>query len=204
MNKNFAEQAACYILTHLLGYDHTDLFCSDKPDIQSHSGKIGVEVRCDIYQHEQDIIAIAKKIWSKEFAQIPKNARKKIAKYGGEIFADASGSINRIHVGEKTNDPAHLIDSAKDKLNKLNAGGYAIFEENDLYLFVESILLEYAESHIYSFMKAVKDYPGRVFDYIFLDQHYVLYVCNIKTQSFKKVPIPQEFRDELFRNIPRC
>lgn len=194
----YMENLARITLIHLLGFDEADLFCDDKPDIQSHSGHVGIEVRQDVFENEQIIFRAAERVWGMQRKYAPKKEIQRIEKSGGVITVDSSGCINGITAPGTNNCSKHIIESAKDKLIKLNAGGYKIFQENHLYLFVESLMLECCESYIYELMEFVHSYQGSrslSFSKIYLDQHYVLYVCDIQNMKLQKINISKAERD---------
>ena len=197
-NKYYYEKLAQLTLTSILSFSQDTLVLSDKPDLQDYSHNIGVEVVQDTYPNERQL----KSFWIKyeqntTIDSIPKKQIDGYIKRGGKLKIE-----NRIlrggSLGPQTpNNLVHLVDTIKKKQQRLNSGGYQLFETNALFVIVETVsplFDSYVDSIIQSVNIIEYDYN---FDYLFLYCHYELILCDLSKQTHSRFPISKEVRERI-------
>lgn len=198
MVKHFFEQYARLLLTHQFGFAKENLFCDDKPDIQSRDGSTGIEVTRDIYEKEAEFHRRMEDIWYKPYSDIPAEKKEKLLqKYKIDVNGDRI-IVASLKNGITENTPKRLIECILKKVKKLNSGGYAKFDDYQLYVYVDSVILDGCESYVLNVMDAVKHQRAALnYSFLYLDQWYVVYVCDINTGTYRKIAVSNELRENL-------
>lgn len=160
-------------------YGH--LVHGDKPDLQDVKHNLGVEVTQAIPDCNQEAEALYARLHNQKDEASKSRAIERIEQLGGKVF-------NHVLFGPNGTDNFDLIiDAYKEKLRKLNAGGYKHFEHN--HLFIRSDI--YADSEM-------------------LDKGLAsLIALNIQTISFERVivSVPSHNYDldlinRIYRDLP--
>lgn len=200
MSTNYAEELAKQMLNQILDFDLSTLCHKDKPDLQDFDKKIGIEVTQDVYENEMQCLRFWNRYEKTPYDKIP---QKEIDLYYKNL-GTLEVSDNRLITGklgeEKANNPSHLIKTINRKLLKLNSGHYTIFDNNMLYIFVETVNL--FDSYIISLIEAVNDadYPLK-YTRIILDGWFELCDCDVMNRKFYRHTITSEFRQGICQNI---
>ena len=195
--KDYYEERARQTLHIACGYDIQSLVRADKPDLQDQTNGIGIEVVRDVYEPEEAFTGFVYDL-EKHPEKITEQRLEARRKKGGIIDIE-NGTITHASLGKTyPNDPNHLIEVIKGKIDKIEQKGYQQFAEYRLYVFVDTMLLhEYCESFIYEVMAQVAKYKTSPYTVIYLDQQHIFYECNIVSQAMKRIDISKEDRDKI-------
>lgn len=192
------EEKARHTLHHVCGVALDEWICADKPDLQSAKNHCGIEVVQDVYKNEQEMQRFVETIWGKPCEDI---AHKKVQRFmnNGGSLSIKGGIIQGASLGETTNNPNHLIETIKEKIDLINKGGYKAFDRYGLYVFVETTFIdENFKSFVQQTMDAVSDIQKEKpikYAMLYLDQHYTLCICDLVDKTFCHKAIPQEIRE---------
>ncbi|MCQ4021937.1 MULTISPECIES: hypothetical protein [unclassified Ruminococcus] len=200
MSTDYAENYARQMLNRILEFDLFTLLHKDKPDLQDFDHQIGIEVTQDVYEREMQCLRFWVKYEKMPYDKIPKKEIELYYKNLGTLEISDNHIIHGTLGETKENNPTHLIDTINSKLKKLNSGHYTIFENNMLYVFVETVSL--FDSYIISLIKEVNatNYPLK-YTRIILDGWFELCDCDIVNQSYCRHNITSELRQEIRRSI---
>ena len=134
------EAMARLTLGKFFDYPIETLKCADKPDLQDEVHSYGIEVVEDCYPNEKKAERIFDEVWNVPYSDI---ATKKLAKFeeaGGKLKIEDNKIVGSL-LGKSGNGPNHLIGVIRDKIKKLNGGGYAKFNTYGLYVYVSTTYL---------------------------------------------------------------
>ena len=139
----------------------SDLTLKDKPDLQNEKFGIGIEVTSAVDKKSQEMDNLYSLI---EYNQVNnrEGAVKRIETLGGKIN---NGIL--IHPG-RYRDLNMLYESLKIKSDKINKGGYKVFNINSLIIFDDNIVRECEYEGIMSEMLKIFTKYNVVFDYVFI------------------------------------
>lgn len=205
-NKKFVEEYARQTLHYLGLYDRSLLIPSDKPDLQDPTNRYGIEVVQDCYPEEREFI---RRVLDADHTPFSALDRKKKEYFRSK---DIQLQIINDHVAGAywnnghPNAPDHLIATVIRKINKLNQGGYAPFDRYGLYVFVDTVSIdEHYNAFVRTVLKEVSEYPARRrYDTLYLDYCYGLCVCSLTEKKFRRSPIDEASREEIFNETQRC
>lgn len=186
------ERRARITLEVICDYPIECLICADKPDLQDTTHSYGIEVVEDCYSNEKEALRFISNVWHKPISEIKPEKIEKLGKLGGSI-AEENGVIARAALGTTPNSPEHLIGTIKQKVEKLNSNGYEEFSRYGLYVLVGTVCLSY--SYTQSVVDAIAEYQigkAQMYETIYLDGSYEMYICNMKQRSFVCEPINKE------------
>lgn len=123
---NYDECYAKIVLEKVVSESFQNLIIKDKPDLQSSDGSKGIEVTCAIAQDQMN----AEKLYSKMKSGLVRNeegAKKTIKECGCTVEKE-------ILIGTGTDSFKLVLDALEKKLKIINQGGYATFNEYDLFI----------------------------------------------------------------------
>lgn len=195
------ERYARRLLGVICDYPIECLTCADKPDLQDAAHSYGVEVVEDCYSNEKEATRFVSSIWHRRVSEIEPGQIKKLEKLGGSI-TEENGIVTSAKLGTTPNNPAHLIDTIKRKVEKLNHSGYETFASYGLYVIVDTVSL--FGSYVQSTIEAIADYQNthkQIFETIYLDGGFELCICDMKRKSFVRKPISREDKEKLWENM---
>lgn len=196
--KQFFEQYARLSLIGLCDFDADNYVCLDKPDIHSIDRSLGIEVTSDVYEDEQEMTRVAENIWHTPYSELSEKKLHRVLKEC--IISETNDRITRISLksGAIENKPEHLIETVLKKQLLLNAGEYEKFDHYHLYVYTDTIILDGYESYIGSVINTLVNNRGaKNYSILYLNQWYVLYVCNIEKETYEKIPISTVIRKKL-------
>lgn len=197
LSKFFLEEYARLSLVSLCGFDKNNLFRADRPDIQSRDGSVGIEVTWDIYKEEMKFRRKIEEIWNVLYDKIPPKKLERLLKFY-KIKVENNrikGASMKDAVTENT--PAHLRERVFKKIDLLQRGNYEKSEEYQLYVYIDSVLLDGCESYTVSLLDEIQRNPCEKHSKIYFNQYYLLYVCDIKNGEYQRLEIPNELREQL-------
>lgn len=198
----YKEEQARKTLHYICNFTLDDWCCSDKPDLQNDVDGYGIEVVQDVYRNEQEMSRFIESFWGKQYSEIDEQKIKKFEGLGGTIKVE-NGRISGASLGTTTNSPDHLIAVAKGKIDLLNRGQYRSFKKYGLYVFVGTTLVDQDfSSYAQQIIEEVASYQQTKdlkYSILFLDQHYVMCVCDLEKKSFEYELIPKEIRQRIHR-----
>lgn len=191
-SKKDLEKRAMERLETIFGYDISEMFQVECPDLQDEKNSFGVEVTRDCYENEIERQRFIEGIFGKNVDSIEEKKIKRFERTGAEIKSK-NGIINGATLGAgHEENPAHLIGTIENKLKKLNDGHYKDLSCIGLYVFVDTM-------HLYSsFVQSVieeiskKEYPKK-YDFLFLDGSYECVKCNMDEKTFEFIGGSFEF-----------
>lgn len=142
---NYDECFAKLVIEKFLYKRYGTLILSDKPDLRTMDNLTGIEVVNAVPEKTHEVISLASKVVN---GNDPDKANKKridrIEKEGckltdyGLIHPAITYSYDSIHPVTITNSPLkEVLFRFEEKVQKLNGGGYAPLERNDLFVYAE-------------------------------------------------------------------
>lgn len=185
-DKVTVEENAINRLAKFCGYDINYLEHKDKPDIHHKSGKIGIEVVQDCYPNEKMSESDVRRIWEMPYNQIPEYIVGRIKKAGGSLVVE-NNRIKMAHLGIQTpNNPEHLIETIKKKIDLLKKKRYKYFDIYELYVFVDTVSL--FESYVVQVMQEITEYDVKLpYSKIYLDGYFEICICELKNSKYKRI-----------------
>lgn len=205
-SKKFVEEYARQTLHHLGLYDRSLLIARDKPDLQDNVNSYGIEVVQDCYPEEREFIRRVLDADQTPFSGLDRKKKEYFRSKNIELQIIDDHVAGAYWNNGHPNTPAHLVATIIRKINKLNQGGYAPFDQYGLYVFVDTVSVdEHYNSYVRSVLKEVSEYPSeRHYSSIYLDYYYGLCVCSVKEQRFQRRSIDQASREQIFSETQRC
>lgn len=196
MSTDYAEKWARQMLNQTLDFDLSALEHKDRPDLQDFEHQIGVEITQDVYKNEMQCMRFWTRYEKIPYDKIPQKEIELYYKNKGELKTNDNYLLSGTLGEEKENNPTHLNKTIDQKLIKLNSGHYTIFENNILYVFVETVSL--FDSYIMSIIEEVNnaDYPLK-YTRIILDGWFELCDCDIVNKKYCRYNITSEFRQKI-------
>ena len=204
-DKNYHEGRAIMVLCRVLNFEEARLKHADKPDIQNEIDSVGIEVVYDCYEDEQANTSFVDKYYKTPIADIPPKTLKKFIDRGGTYTVE-NGLMISSRIGWSTpNNPEHLIDTIKKKVDLLNKGQYKFFTTYRLYVRVDTvspIFPSYVDWVINDIKKYSESQNYKLsFDTIYLDGWYELLVCDMQKKTYEKYPITRELQNEIHAEL---
>jgi hypothetical protein len=156
-------------------YGH--LVHGDKPDLQDVKLNLGVEVTQAIPDRNQEAEALYAGLHNEKDEASRSRTIERIEQLGGKVF-------NHVLFGPNGTDNFDLIiDAFKEKLRKLNAGGYKHFEHNHLFIrsniYADSVMLDKGLASFValnirtiSFERIIVSVPGHNYDFDLINRLY--------------------------------
>lgn len=168
----------CYakiVLEKVVSESFKNLIIKDKPDLQSSDGSKGIEVTCAIDQDQMN----AEKLYSKMENGLVRN------KEGTKKTIEECGCTYKkgILIGTGTDSFKLVLDALEKKLKIINQGGYATFNEYDL--FIKSDIYSDAKMRqeaLKSMVEISTEYKI-IFNQIIVSVPHELYIFDLKTQE---------------------
>ena len=198
-DKEYMEELARQTLSYIKEYASSELERKDAPDLQDCINNHGIEVVQDVYENEQETIRFIEAISSTPVSQIPENKLKRLKKRAGvSICNDKIQSVSL----SKTSaiDTTHLIETIKQKIDKLNAGNYSKVATCSLYVFVDTVFIdEYFSSCVEKTLEEIRLYTKPLmFKMLYLDYYYGICICDIEAGVIKnRVKLDQDARKNI-------
>ena len=155
------------------------LICKDKPDITDYD-TIGIEV---VQTFEE---TTCKNLSKQEENNSDKKQKRPVQLAGRKLECVSFSYNNNIHWVEKILFKKYC-ERFKTKIQKLNKGGYLLFEENDLFMFGNTMKLNEAilQLLIFHFNKFSEGYSEK-FKYVFIYENGTLYKLELLTKNINK------------------
>lgn len=189
LSKVMIEQKARRALGDFCNYPIENLNCADKPDLQDIICSYGIEVVEDCYSNERKAERFIEDIQYKPYDEIDPQKIKKLEKLGGSLQAKNNKVVWGSLGPSMPNNPAHLIETIKGKIEKLNSGNYKHFDTYGLYVFVETVSL--FDSYVHSVIEEISTVQIEkrlTYDTIYLDGTFEMCVCNMSNKTFIRIP----------------
>lgn len=142
----------CYakIVLESLFPNQFDLEIKDKPDLQDKRKSIGIEVTQGRNPKQQEIESLYVK-WSYDENINQEKLKRQIKKQGGNIVGGVLSGIS------ESDDFGYSVTAFKDKIDKINAGGYLPMNRYDLFIFDDCLDMTPDRSIIKSLMAYMVD-----------------------------------------------
>ena len=191
----YMEKQALLTLHHACGLCMEEWICADRPDLQNLRENHGIEVVRDCYAAEQESICHIEEIWGLPIRQV-KEKRLAAFRRAGVSLSESDGIINGASLLTTPRTPEHLLDTIWDKVRKLNSDHYSGFSSLDLYVFVDTTFIDRSFcSNVDSVLEAIAQWNvPRMFDTLYLDQTYVLCVCDLRDSKFRHIDLAPQMR----------
>ena len=129
-------------------------------------------------------------MWNVPYSDI---ATKKLAKFeeaGGELKVEDNKIVGGL-LGKSGNDPNHLIGVIRDKIKRLNGGGYAKFDTYGLYVYVSTTCLW--DSYVQSVIDEVLRIESKLkYKTIYLDIGFEMCICDMDSKTYERKAIDRE------------
>lgn len=200
-DKDYHENRARIVLCDVLKFEKERLIREDKPDLQYDTDAIGIEVVFDCYENEQANMAFVDKYYKSPISAIPCNKLRNYQARGGTYVLENGLFIPRSLGSSTPNNPEHLIETIKKKVDLINKGHYKPFVSNRLYVRVDTVLPPYP-SYIYGVISEIKEYIASQsyqikYDTIYLDGWYEIIVCDMNSESYEKYSISRDLQNKI-------
>ena len=199
-SKEYKEEQARRTLHYICDFSLENWEHLDGPDLQNSIDSYGIEVVQDLPKNEQKMTRFVETVWDKLYSEIDEQKVGEFERLGGSFMIE-NEKIHVASLGERPNAPEHLIGTIKKKIDLLNTGGYRHFEQYDLYVFVGTTLVdENFPSHVQQVIEQVSSYQDSKklkYGTLYLDQLYVMCICDLKKKSFEWKEISKEIRDRV-------
>ena len=147
----------CYakiILEKFFPVEYQDLQISDRPDLRTKDGKIGIEVTSSIPQEQQEALALAceipyidKENQKKRIVYLKKNGYE-YTKYGMSHPSRGYGWVGLNYPDIEKTFCGDLIRVVERKIEKLNSGNYAPLPEYALFVQSELYIEEWMQQKL--------------------------------------------------------
>lgn len=171
------EVYARLVLQFLDEATYRNLSHRDKPDLWDELHDLGVEVTQAISQETQEADALYAKLRETDDAKLKERLTERIEQVGAEVFDwGLFGPSGKDSFGL-------VIEAYKEKLGKLNGGGYRPFAHNHLFIrsdvLADTVMLEEAlaaflslSAYSVSFERVIVTVPGHNYDFDLVSQMY--------------------------------
>lgn len=114
----------------------------------------------------------------------------KFEEAGGELKVEDNKIVGGL-LGKSDNDPNHLIGVIRDKIKKLNGGGYAKFDTYGLYVYVSTTYLW--DSYVQSVIDEVSRIESKLkYKTIYLDIGFEMCICDMDSKTYERKAIDRE------------
>lgn len=174
------------------------LACVDKPDLQDAIHSYGIEVVEDCYPNEKKALRFVLGIWQKQMSKIKAEQLERLKRLGGSI-TEENGVVARADFGTTSANPAHLIDTIKGKVEKLNNGEYKAFASYGLYVIVDTTFP--FDSYVQSVVESIAEFQtDKEFFYktIYLAWNREICICDMIKKAYTKKIISPEMHDAIY------
>lgn len=199
-DKTILENIARLILARYCNYPIENLVCLDKPDLQDSINSYGIEVVEDCYSSEKEAERFLTSVWNMKYSEIDSKKIERLLKIGGEL-KEKGDKIFSTSLGKGTpNNPTHLIKTIKKKIIKLNNGGYKIFNNYGLYVYVNTVILQ--NSYVESIINEIsKNQSELKYSKLYLDMHFQLWICDMNKKTYICKSIDRNSRNKIVSSI---
>lgn len=189
------EKQALLTLHHACGLCLEDWICADRPDLQNLRENHGIEVVRDCYAAEQESLRHIEEIWGLPLHQVKEKGLAAFRRAGVSL-SESDGIINGASLPTTPSTPEHLLATIREKVRKLNSGHYSGFTSLDLYVFVDTTFIDRSFcSNVDSVLEEISQWNApRMFDTLYLDQTYVLCVCDLQSRKFRHIDLAPQMR----------
>lgn len=191
------ERRARLTLHYLLDYELSQWKPCDTPDLQNYFQNAGVEVVQDLYENEVQHDTVLKEIWDKPFSECKTKSKERFRRGKVTIHVE-NDRITSAEYPATSSDPSQAILQIKKKVDALNTDRYTLFATYGLYVFVNTTFVDQNHgSFVQQIMDELAVYQkdkSRQYDMLYLDQRYVLCVCDLKKNTFEHKVIPTELQ----------
>ena len=200
-DKNYHENRARIVLCDVLKFEKERLIREDKPDLQYDTDAIGIEVVFDCYENEQANTAFVDKYYKSPISAIPCNKLRNYQARGGTYVLENGLFIPRSLGSSTPNNPEHLIETIKKKVDLINKGHYTRFASYCLYVRVDTVSPLYP-SYVCEVISEINEYITSQdyqikYDTIYLDGWYEIIVCDMNSGSYEKYSISRELQNRI-------
>lgn len=201
-SKEYVEKQALMTLHYACGFRLDEWKCNDRPDLQNLSEHCGIEVVQDCYPDEWEATRHIEKVWGHPMSEVADKSLTAFRRAGVQL-SETDEKIAGASFPTAPGTPEHLLATIRGKFQKLNSGAYPGFHDLGLYVFVDTTFIDRAfRSNIAQIMEEISGwhYPS-TFHTLYLDQVYLLCICDLRNQKFRYVDLPLEMRDSIHTGI---
>ena len=170
----------CYakiVLEKFFPAKYQNLQISDRPDLRTKDGNIGIEVTSAIPQEEQEALALAC-----EIPYIDKE-KQKYTKYGMSHPSRSYGWIGFNYPDIEKTFCRDFIHAIEEKIKKLNSGNYDLLPEYDLFVQSELYIEEWMRQKLIDKLCQLSTQRYN-YKFIYLLALNGLFVFDISTQKY--------------------
>lgn len=170
----------------------------DKPDLQDAIHSYGIEVVEDCYPNEKRALRFVLGIWQKQMSKIKAEQLERLKRLGGSI-TEENGVVARADFGTTSANPAHLIDTIKGKVEKLNNGEYKAFASYGLYVIVDTTFP--FDSYVQSVVESIAEFQADkelFYKTIYLAWNREICICDMIKKAYTKKIISPEMHDAIY------
>lgn len=179
--KQYDESNALSLLNDYLDFDKTKFSLLDRPDLQSPTLSIGIEVTQGISTEDGIINNFVSKNFTRQLSIEEKKelllkfkCKASIIDLGGVHILVPDDYLSPTAPLEKI---SHAIDRKIDKLNK---EGYTIFDTMYLFIYSFNCNNEWEIRNVLDIVNKSLDCNKKLYDSIFIDTYDFIHVCELK------------------------
>lgn len=193
----FFERYAKISLENLLGEKYASLINSDRPDLQSPDGSIGIEVTRAIRENKNVAHALINEIAGKPITDVESEDFRDIRKNGYAYGLDNEGWVGSLEYNYwALAHPMRRIISSK--VGKVTNGFYGDFEEFGLYIFTKEDIDDADVSNAIDQISELQYGKRQHYHKLFISQIKSLYCCDLTTQTYQNITIDKALRRKFY------
>jgi hypothetical protein len=193
----FFERYAKISLENLLGKRYASLINSDRPDLQSPDGSIGIEVTRAIRENKNVAHALINEIAGKPITDVESEDFRDIRKNGYAYGLDNEGWVGSLEYNYwALAHPMRRIISSK--VGKVTSGFYGDFEEFGLYIFTKEDINDADVTNAIDQISELQYGKRQRYHKLFISQIQSLYCCDLTTQTYQNIVIDKDLRRKFY------